>query len=132
MNRSVLVYDDDTTKIGTIIGGMTHLADDVIGVPWGCEAAGAFFDAQFGGRPFAFVLVKDDAVHVGDAAVGRLLHGRGVAGLAGRLYAAVGGPFGQAVHDRRPADIDGTFPLGGGPSPRGVARPGLRGRRGRD
>lgn len=120
MDRSVLVYDGDTAGIGAVAGALTRLADGIVAVPWGCESVGAFLDAQFGGRPFAFVLIEGDAVHVGGAAVERLLRGRlpgPVAGLARRLYDVVGGPFGRVVHGRRPADIDGTFPLAAGARP---------------
>lgn len=73
-----------------------------------------FLEAQFGGQPFAFVLVENDSVHVGSAAVRHLLRRRGAgrtAGLVARAYPPLAPPFGRVVHGEEPADIDGTFPL---------------------
>jgi len=54
-------------------------------------------------------------VHVGDAAVERLLERWGanerVATLARRLYPPAAAPFGRLVHGREPADRHGTYPL---------------------
>jgi hypothetical protein len=84
-------------------------------VPWDAREIQAFLDAQFGSRPFAFVLIEEDTVHVGEETVARLLRSRGVpeslTRALTRAYPVVAAPFGRVVHGRAPADIHGTFPL---------------------
>lgn len=114
MTRSVLVYDGGNRWFRAAADALA-CRTDLVPVPWGSERARAFLDAQFGERPFAFVLVEDDVVHVGPETVERLLRRRGasasVAAAAGRAYPRVAGPFGRVVHGRAPADLAGTFPL---------------------
>nr|WP_264475464.1 hypothetical protein [Halorubellus salinus] len=93
----------------------TSRSDDVRAVRWDSPAVQAFLEAQFDDRPFAFLLVEDDAVYVGEAAVERIVARTGVAdsvveGLR-RAYATGGGVFGRVLHGRTIADLDGTFPL---------------------
>jgi expansin (peptidoglycan-binding protein) len=114
MTRSLLVYDGSKRAFRAAAAALA-CRTDLVPVPWESEAVGAFLEAQFGGRPFAFVLVEGDDVHVGSGTVERLLRRRGVrpsvaAALAG-AYPHVAGPFGRVAHGREPADLDGTFPL---------------------
>ncbi|WP_318569638.1 hypothetical protein [Salinigranum marinum] len=115
MTRSLLVYDGSNALFRTAAEAATRYSSDVLTVPWQTAEIQAFLDAQFGSRPFAFVLVEGDSVHVGGDTVERLLRRRGISGpvvrFLTRAYPTVAAPFGRAVHGREPADIHGTFPL---------------------
>jgi hypothetical protein len=114
MTRSLLVYDGSSRWFRAAAEAVT-CRTDLVPVPWESDAVGAFLEAQFGGRPFAFLLVEGDAVHVGRETVERVLRRRGVpatvAGALGGAYPRIAGPFGRAVHGRTPAELEGTFPL---------------------
>jgi len=87
---------------------------DLVTAPLESTDARRFLDAQFDGRPFAFVLVEGASVHVGSAAVRRLLRRRGAgptADLAARAYPVFAPAFGRVVHGQEPADLDGTLAL---------------------
>jgi hypothetical protein len=111
---AVLLYDGSRPAFRAVADAATRCAD-VRAVPLSSDAAGQFLDAQFDGRPFAFVLVEDESVHAGGATVERVLERRGlggpVAALARRAYGPLSGPVGRLVHGQEPADIDGTRPL---------------------
>jgi hypothetical protein len=115
MTRSLLIYDGSTPWFRTVAATLTGRTDDLVPVAWEDPAVQAFLDAQFGDRPFAFLLVEGASVHAGEAAVARLLERWGVdppvADLLERLYPPVSGPFGRAVHGREPAALHGTFEL---------------------
>ncbi len=114
MSRPLLIYDGSRPAFRTLAEAVTGGADGLLPVPWGDDAVQAFLAAQFDARPFAFLLVEGESVHVGDAAVERVLErygADGVARLARRVYPSVAGPFGRLVHGREPADRHGTFPL---------------------
>ena len=115
MKKSLLVYDGSNSVFRVAAEAATHRLDGVVAVRWDARPIQAFLEAQFDSRPFAFVLVEGDSVHVGKETVGRILSRMGlaaplVAGLK-RAYAVGGGPFGRLVHGRTVADLDGTFPL---------------------
>jgi len=112
VSRALLVYDGSTPAFRTLAEAVTGGVDGLRPVPWEDDRVQAFLAAQFDGRPFAFLLVEGDSVHVGDAAVERVLERYGadaVAPLAKRLYPSAAGPFGRIVHGREPADYHGTF-----------------------
>jgi hypothetical protein len=115
VTRSLLVYDGSNAIFRAAADAATRCSADLVAVPWDSAEVQAFLDAQFGFRPFAFVLVADDTVHVGRDTVERLLGERGVPSSVTRLftraYPAVADPFGRVVHGREPADIHGTFRL---------------------
>ena len=115
MTRSLLVYDGSSPLFRRAAAAVTRCSSDLRPVPWQSGAVQAFLDAQFGSRPFAFVLIEGESVHVGRETVERVLRRGGVgvpiAGLFGRLYPVVAAPFGRAVHGREPADLSGTFTL---------------------
>ena len=115
MKQSLLVYDGSNPMFRAAAEAATRQADGVVAVRWDAEPIQAFLEAQFDSRPFAFILVEGDSVHVGTETVGRILSRMGladplVAGLK-RAYAAGGAPFGRLIHGRTIADLDGTFPL---------------------
>ena len=115
VKKSLLVYDGSNALFRTAAAAATSRSDELAAVRWGSEPVQAFLDAQFDARPFAFIFVEGDSVHVGTETVGRLLGRLGVAdpvvdGLK-RAYAVGGDPFGRVVHGRTVANIDGTFPL---------------------
>lgn len=115
MTRSLLIYDGSTESFRAAADLFTRCSPDLRPVPWGTEAVQAFLEAQFDGRPFAFILVEGESVHVGDETVARVLRKQGIAAPVAaaltRAYPSVAAPFGRAVHGREPADIHGTFPL---------------------
>ena len=112
---SVLVYDGRKQVFHTAVDAFTYGMDDLVAVPWESAPIQAFLEAQFGGRPFVFLLIEDDTVHAGEAAVKRALTARGIGRPAAsafeRLYATIGDPFGKVVHGEAPADIHGTYAL---------------------
>jgi hypothetical protein len=115
VKQSLLVYDGSNSVFRAAAEAATRQADDVVAVRWDAEPIQAFLEAQFDARPFAFILVEGDSVHVGTETVGRILSRMGLAdplvvGLK-RAYAAGGAPFGRLIHGRTLADLDGTFPL---------------------
>ncbi len=89
--------------------------EDVVAVPWESERIQAFLEAQFGRRPFVFLLIEDDVVHAGRMAVERAIAARGLGTQAAsafeRLYPTIADPFGRLVHGEAPADIHGSYPL---------------------
>jgi hypothetical protein len=95
--RPLLVYDGSRRLFRTAANRLTDGAA-LRPVRWGHESVQAFLDAQFGSRPFAFILVEDDHVHVGAETVVRLLRKGGIDGGVARLleraYPTVAGPFG--------------------------------------
>lgn len=115
MSRSLLIYDGSNALFRTAAELLACRSADLVPVAWGSAPAQAFLEAQFGDRPFAFMLVEGGSVHVGAATVDRVLRDRGVdpsvAAVLERLYPPVAGPFGRVVHGREPADLHGTFPL---------------------
>lgn len=100
---------------GRVAGVVSSVSTDLKLVPWQAPAVQSFLEAQFDERPFAFVLVDGDSVHVGEDAVERLSWRYGLpdslATLLRGAYRPVAGPFGRVVHGREPADLHGTFPL---------------------
>jgi hypothetical protein len=115
VTRSLLVYDGSNRWFRGIADALTRRSPDLRAVPWEADPIQAFLEAQFGSRPFAFVLIEGESVHVGEATVARLLRRRGttgpVAALLERAYATGAAPFGRVVHGRAPADVHGTFRL---------------------
>lgn len=114
MTRSILVYDDSTEWLRAV-ADLVASAGDLRAVPWETDAVQAFLDAQFDDRPFALLLVDDDTVYAGKAAVERLLDEYGfdeeLTRLVKRVYPPFSAPFGRLVHGREPADLHGTYPL---------------------
>jgi hypothetical protein len=115
VKKSLLVYDGGNPLFRAAVEAATHRSDELVAVRWDAEPIQAFLDAQFDARPFAFILVEGDSVHVGTETVGRVLSRMDLAdplvdGLK-RTYAAGGAPFGRLVHGRTVADLSGTFPL---------------------
>jgi hypothetical protein len=112
---SVLVYDGRKAAFRTAVDVLTYGMDDLIAVPWESAPVQRFLEAQFGGRPFVFVLIEDDAVHAGETAVRRAMDARGIAAPLARgaesLYPRIADPFGRVVHGEAPADIHGTYRL---------------------
>lgn len=110
---SVLIYDGRNAAFRSVVDVFTYRMEDVVSVPLESDLAQRFLEAQFGGRPFVFVFVEGDSVHVGDAAVRRTLTARGidasVARSFERLYSKFGDSFGRIVHGEAPAEINGTF-----------------------
>ena len=115
MTRPLLVYDGSHPLFRVAAETATGCLDGVRAVRWDSEPVQAFLEAQFDGRPFAFVFVEDDTVHVGEETVGRMLRRAGISGPlvdgVKRAYAAGAEPFGRLVHGRTVADLDGSFPL---------------------
>lgn len=111
----VLIYDGRRRVFRAAVRAVTRQFDDVHPVSWGSDAAQSFLRAQFGERPFAFLLVDDEAVHAGGRTVAHLLRAQGIddrlATRIERLYGPVSGPFGRLVHGRPPADLEGSYPL---------------------
>lgn len=112
---SVLVYDGRKEAFRTAVDVLTYGMDDVIAVPWESEPIQEFLEAQFGSRPFVFLLIEGDAVHAGETAVRRALDARGIASPVARgfesLYPKIADPFGRVVHGEAPADIHGSYRL---------------------
>lgn len=117
MSQPVLVYDGSNRWFRAVGEMLADRSEDLVLVPWRAEGVQAFLEAQFGGRPFAFVMVEldEDTVHVGGETVERLLRDQGLpeptVALLKRLYPAVSDPLGRLLHGREPADIDGSFPV---------------------
>jgi hypothetical protein len=90
-------------------------SEEIVAVRWGSEPIQAFLEAQFDARPFAFILIEGDSVHVGEETVERILRRAGLADpivdAGKRTYAIGGAPVGRLLHGRTVADLDGTFPL---------------------
>jgi hypothetical protein len=114
VTRSILVYDDSTEWLRAVADLVASIGD-FRAVPWESDAVQAFLDAQFDDRPFALLLVDDDTVYAGKAAVERLLDEYGfdaeLTRLVEQVYPPFSAPFGRLVHGREPADLHGTFPL---------------------
>jgi hypothetical protein len=115
MARSILVYDGSNRWFRAVADTFSRCSDDIVTVPWQSDAVQSFLEAQFGARPFAFILVDGGEVHVGSETVETVLRKRGVtrgvSRLFKRLYPVAGPPFGRLVHGREPASLDGTFSL---------------------
>jgi len=115
MADSVLVYDGSRQVFRTVARAVADRVDGVTVVPWENAAVQRFLEAQFGSRPFSFVLVDEESVHVGEEAIGQILRDRGVAPAVATLlergYPAIAEPFGRLVHGQEPADLHGTFEL---------------------
>jgi len=115
VKRSLVVYDGSNPLFRAAAEAATGGVEDVRAVRWDAEPVQAFLEAQFDDRPFAFVVVDDDTVHVGEAAVEWLLERAAVApavvdGLK-KAYATGGGAFGRIVHGRTISDLTGSFEL---------------------
>lgn len=115
MKKSLLVYDGSNSLFRAVVEAVSCRSDEIVAVRWDSEPIQAFLEAQFDARPFAFILIEGDSVHVGEETVGRVLSRMGFAdplvdGLK-RTYATGGVPFGRLVHGRTVADINGTFSL---------------------
>jgi len=112
---SVLVYDGRKEAFRTAVDVLTYGMDDVIAVPWESDVVQKFLEAQFGGRPFVFVLIEGNAVHAGETAVKKAMDARGIASPVARgfeaLYPKIAAPFGRVVHGEAPAEIHGTYRL---------------------
>ncbi|MFB6200448.1 MAG: hypothetical protein ABEI98_00360 [Halorhabdus sp.] len=115
MRKSLLVYDGSNPLFRTVMQAVTDRSDEITAVRWDTEPVQAFLDAQFDARPFAFMLVEGDAVHVGAETIARVLRRMGIAeplaDVLKHTYAAGGVPVGRLIHGRTVADINGTFPL---------------------
>lgn len=114
MPPAVLLYDGRRRAFRAVADRLASCDDGLAVGRLESPPARRFLKAQFGGQPFAFVLVEGESVHVGSAAVRRLLRRRGagpVAGLVARAYPPLAPSFGRVVHGEEPADIDGTFSL---------------------
>ena len=117
MSQLLLIYDGKNRGFQRLARWVAGRSDGLTLVPWRADGARRFLTEQFGDHLFAFVMVDVDAgvVHAGSETVGLLLRKWGapaaVAALAERAYAVVGDPLGRLLHGRRPADIDGSFPL---------------------
>ena len=111
--QSVLVYDGRKAIFRRAVSALTYGMDELIAVPWESEPIQQFLEAQFGGRPFVFLLIEGDAVHAGETAVRRAMDARGIARPLARgfesLYPKIADPFGRVVHGEAPADIHGTY-----------------------
>lgn len=79
MARSILVYDGSNTLFRAAAETVERHSETLTLVPWESEPVQAFLEAQFGESPFAFILIDDDTVHVGDESVARVLSEQGVA-----------------------------------------------------
>jgi len=114
MQDSLLVYDASRSVFRRVAARFTA-GTTLRPIPWEAPPVQTFLTAQFGGRPFAFLLVEGDRVHAGEEAVVRVLRSRGLPpGLAeavGGLYPTLASPVGRLLHGRVPADIDGSFAL---------------------
>ncbi|WP_280538017.1 hypothetical protein [Halopenitus sp. POP-27] len=115
MKQSLLVYDGSNALFRAAVTAATHRSAGVVAVRWDSDPIQAFLEAQFDGRPFAFMLIEGDSVHVGEETVGRVLSRLGLAdplvdGLK-RSYGAWGASVGRVIHGRTVADLNGTFPL---------------------
>ena len=115
VKRSLLVYDGSRPLFRAAAEAATRCSDEVRAVRWAADPVQAFLEAQFDDRPFVFVFVEGDSVHVGEETVARVLRRAGVSGApvdaVKRAYAVGADPFGRLVHGRSVADVDGTFPL---------------------
>jgi hypothetical protein len=76
VTRALLVYDDSTEWLRAV-ADLVARGGDIRAVPWEAEAVQAFLDAQFDDRPFALLVIDDERVHVGKAAVEHLLDAYG-------------------------------------------------------
>jgi hypothetical protein len=114
VTRLLLVYDG-SSPLFRAAAGLFTTDTDLVPVPWEMPTVQSFLDAQFDDRPFAFLLVEEDVVHVGRGAVERALRARRapdpLVEALGRAYPDIAGPVGRAVHGREPADIAGSFEL---------------------
>jgi hypothetical protein len=115
VSQSLLVYDDSVAWLAGLADTLVSDVADVRPVAWGHAAVQSFLDAQFDDRPFAFLLIEDDHVYVGEDAVERLGQRGGLPDAASRVlkraYPPFSAPIGRLVHGREPADLHGTFPL---------------------
>lgn len=115
MSQSLLLYDGSKEVFRTVADALADRSETLEPVPWEGESAQQFLEAQFGGKPFAFILIEGESVHVGAETVERVLRDQGVPesvthGLT-CAYPAVSAPLGRVIHGRKPADIEGTFEL---------------------
>jgi hypothetical protein len=115
VTRSLLVYDGSAEPLRAAARAFERASEGVRLVRWESEPVQAFLRAQFDEAPFALLLVEGDSVHVGDAAVERILEREGtpeaLADLVATVYPTVAGPFGRLVHGREPADRHETVRL---------------------
>jgi hypothetical protein len=115
MRYSLLIYDGSNPAYVRLAERVATAWANLRPVPWGDERVQSFLDAQFGGRPFSFLLVEAETVFAGEAAVERLVTrlgvGNALAALLRETYAEVADPFGRLFHGRAPADLHGIFAL---------------------
>ncbi|MES3517090.1 MAG: hypothetical protein PPP58_05430 [Natronomonas sp.] len=115
MTCSLLIYDGSRRVFRTAATAFCSGVSDLDAVPWESGAVQAFLEAQFDARPFVFALIEGETVHVGAAAVERLLRSRGTdestVEFLKAVYPAAAAPFGRIVHGREPADIHGSYRL---------------------
>lgn len=115
MRRSLLVYDGSNPLFRAAAEAATGGSEDLSAVRWDADPVQAFLQAQFDDRPFAFIVVDGDSVHVGEAAVEWLAERSAVAAPVVRAlkgaYATGGATFGRLLHGRTVADLSGTFEL---------------------
>jgi hypothetical protein len=115
MRYSLLIYDGSNPAYVQVAERVATAWADLRPVAWSDERVQSFLAAQFGGRPFSFLLVEAETVFAGEAAVERLVARLGVSDLLAALvretYAEVADPFGRVFHGQAPADLNGIFAL---------------------
>lgn len=115
MTQSLLIYDGSNGVFRAAADAVSSRLDGIKLVPWQSGAIQQFLDAQFDGRPFAFILIDGDSVHVGADTIERVLEkrhvNRSLINFVTRTYPTAAAPFGRVVHGDEPADIHDTFPL---------------------
>ncbi|MEF8786116.1 MAG: hypothetical protein V5A45_09305 [Haloarculaceae archaeon] len=115
MTQSLLIYDGSNSVFRSAADAVSRRLSGVKLVPWQSGAVQRFLDAQFDDRPFAFILIDGDSVHVGADTVERVLEkqqvNRAVVDFVTRTYPSAAGPFGRVVHGAEPADLHDTFAL---------------------
>jgi len=115
VRRSLLVYDGSNPLFRAAAEAATGRSADLSAVRWDAEPVQAFLEAQFDDRPFAFIVVDGDSVHVGEAAVEWLAERSAVAApvvaALKAAYATGGAAVGRLLHGRAVADLSGTFEL---------------------
>ena len=115
MTQSLLIYDGSNSVFRSAADAVSRHLSGVKLVPWQSGAVRRFLDAQFDGRPFAFILVDGDSVFVGADTVERVLESQQVNQMVidfvTRTYPSAAGPFGRVVHGDEPATLHDTFAL---------------------
>jgi hypothetical protein len=114
---SVLIYDGECPYCSVAARALEEL-DDVGAISWYDEPAQRFLDAQFGGTPFAMVLVDsvEKRVYAGRSAAQELADRAGMPGIVGSLvrdnYETIARVVGLASgRGRDPDDYHDTYDL---------------------